>query len=179
MASSKDLPGTVTSELPGQLGKFVPFTGAIVNIMMILMMIRDVGIRGHCLEYKLIFDTVLLCLRYIRFILSHHITEIHINIYAHTLYHASEARPSPSLSTGHPPGCFVFQVWHGPEAYQGSHPKETWLKIVDLKESGNTMATRRVFQMSRMETCLVSWGGPVDMLRLRPKNCGSITINDM
>lgn len=108
MASSKDLPGTVTSELPGQLGKFVPFTGAIVNIMMILMMIRDVGIRGHCLEYKLIFDTVLLCLRYIRFILSHHITETHINIYAHTLYHASEARPSPSLSTGHPPGCFVF-----------------------------------------------------------------------
>lgn len=36
--------------------EFVPFTGAIVNIMMILMMIRDVGVKGHCLEYKLIFD---------------------------------------------------------------------------------------------------------------------------
>ena len=99
-------------------------------------------------------------------------------MHIHCIMHLRQGPPPLYPPVIHPIVLF-FQVWHGPEAYQGSHPKETWLKIVDLKESGNTMATRRVFQMSRMETCLVSWGGPVDMLRPRPKNCGSITINDM
>ena len=112
------------------------FHGAIVNIMMILMMIRDVGIRGHCLEYKLIFDTVLLFLWYIRFILSHHITEIHINIYMHIhcIMHLRQGPPPLYPPVIHPVVLF-FQVWHGPEAYQGSHRRRlgwkssTWKKV--------------------------------------------------